>query len=162
MELIAIGAVVAVLWWWLRRRKDVPERKAAAFRTKMGYAESPREGAPVRNHARSLVLVTLNPEQIRRAKEANGSRKRITHALVCSRHGQMFGTEHQCLKYFEAWKPDRKIEVAPGKFEQMFPGLFERAVRTDDYEITEYKSTWDLVGRLIEASESGGPRRIRG
>ena len=128
----------------------------------MGYPESSREGAPVRNHARSLVLVTLNPEQIRRAKEANGSRKRITHALVCGRHGQMFGTENQCLKYFEAWNPNRRIEVAPDKFERMFPGLFERAVTTDEYQITEYKSTWDLVGKLIEASESGGRRRIRG
>ena len=64
----------------------------------------------------------------------------------------MFGTENQCLKYFEAWNPDRKIEVAPGKFEQMFPGLFERAVRTDDYEITEYKSTWDVTAHPVLAA----------
>ena len=30
-----------------------------------------------------LILVTLNPEQIAKAKEANGKRKRITHALLC-------------------------------------------------------------------------------
>ena len=155
MELIAIGAVVAVLWWWFRRRKGVPERKAAALRKRMGYAESPREDAPARTHAGSLVLITLNLEQIRRAKEANGSRKRITHALVCGQHGQMFGTENQCLKYFEAWNPNRGIEIAPGEFEPMFPGLFEAEVRTDRYEITEYEPTWDLVGKLIETSESG-------
>ena len=42
-------------------------------------------------HNRPLVILT--PEQIARAKAANGSRKRITHALVCGPHGKMFGTE---------------------------------------------------------------------
>ena len=45
----------------------------------------------------NLTLVILTPEQIARAKEANGSRKRITHALVCGPYGRMFGTERQCL-----------------------------------------------------------------
>ena len=39
---------------------------------------------------------------------------RITHALVCGPYGQMFGTERQCLKYFTAWDPGHRIEVAPG------------------------------------------------
>lgn len=51
----------------------------------------------------NLTLVILTPEQVARAREANGSRKRITHALVCGPYGQMFGAERQCLKCFTAW-----------------------------------------------------------
>ena len=49
-----------------------------------------------------LTLVTLSQEQIAKAKKANGTRKRITHALVCGPYGQILGTEAQCLKYWEA------------------------------------------------------------
>ena len=63
----------------------------------------------------NLTLVILTPEQIARAREANGRRKRITHALVCGPYGQMFGTEQECLKYFTLWDPDHRIEVAPGQ-----------------------------------------------
>ena len=59
-----------------------------------------------------LTLVTLSPEQIAKAKEANGTRKKTTHALICGPHGQMFGTEAQCLKYWEAWNPRQKNEVS--------------------------------------------------
>ena len=89
-----------------------------------------------------------------RAKEANGKRKRITHALICGPYGQMFGTEKQCLKYFTVWDPAYRIEVTPGRFKSMFPGLFDKAVRTDKFEIIDYKSTWGLTEKLIEASES--------
>ena len=102
----------------------------------------------------SLTLVDLTPQQILKAKEANGNRKRITHALICGPYGQMFGTEKQCLKYFTVWDPEYRIEVAPGKFKAVFPDLFDKAVRSTQFEITDYKSTWDLVGRLIEMSES--------
>ena len=102
----------------------------------------------------NLVLVKLNPDQISRAKEANGSRKRITHGLICGPYGQMFGSEKQCLKCFTVWDPAYRIEAAPGKFESMFPGLFDKAVRTDKYEITDYKSTSDLTEKLIKVSES--------
>ena len=78
----------------------------------------------------NLTLVILTPEQSAQAKEANGSRKRITHALVCGPHGQMFGTEKQCLKYFTAWDPDHRIEVAPGQYEALFGDLFDKAVKT--------------------------------
>jgi len=61
----------------------------------------------------NLTLVVLTPEQIARAKAANGNRKRITHALVCGPYGQMFGTERPC---FTAGDPDHRIEVAPGQF----------------------------------------------
>ena len=40
----------------------------------------------------NLTLVILAPEKIARAKEANGSRKRVTHALVCGPYGRMFET----------------------------------------------------------------------
>ena len=108
----------------------------------------------------SLVLVKLNLDQISRAKDANGSRKRITHVLICGSYGQMFGTENQCLKYFTAWDPTYRIEVTPGKFKSIFPGLFDKALRTDKYEITDYKSTWDLTEKLFKASESA-PRKAR-
>ena len=81
----------------------------------------------------NLTLVILTREQITQAKEANGSRKRITHALVCGPYGQMFGTEKQCLKYFTAWDPDHRIEVAPGQYEALFGDLFDKAVKTIAY-----------------------------
>ncbi|EGR1559814.1 hypothetical protein D6Y19_24695 [Vibrio parahaemolyticus] len=52
----------------------------------------------------SLILVALSEEQITQAKAANGQRKKITHALLCGSYGQIFGTEKQCLKYYNAWK----------------------------------------------------------
>lgn len=52
-----------------------------------------------------LTLVTLSPEQIAKAKETNGARKKITHALICGPHGQMFGTEAQCLKVLGGMEP---------------------------------------------------------
>ena len=101
----------------------------------------------------NLTLVKLTPEQIARAKDVNGRRKRITHALVCGPYGQIFGTEKHCLKYFTVWDPAHRTEVSPGKSRSMFPELFDKAVRTDRYEITDYETTWDLVGKLIETSE---------
>ena len=102
----------------------------------------------------NLTLVRLNPDQISRAKEANGSRKRITHALICVPYGQMFGTENQCRKYFTVWDPAYRLEVSPGKFESMFPNLFDKSVETDAYDIVDYKSTFNLVHKLLDASES--------
>ena len=89
-----------------------------------------------------------------RAKEINGKRKRITHALLCGPYGQLFGTEKQCLKYFAAWDPEYRIEVSSGNFKPLFPGLFDKAVKTDKYEITQDESTWNLVEKLIEASDA--------
>ena len=104
-----------------------------------------------------LTLVILTPEQIARAREANGSRKRITHALVCGPYGQMFGTERECLKYFTAWDPDHRIEVAPGQFQAPFADLFDEAVKTTAYAISDYRTTPDLMARLTEASGTAGP-----
>ena len=105
----------------------------------------------------NLTLVILTPEQIARAKEANGSRKRITHALVCGPHGQMFGTERQCLKYFAVWDPDHRIQVEPGQFQALFADLFDQAVKTTAYAIGDYRTTPDLATRLMEASGKGLP-----
>ena len=110
----------------------------------------------------NLTLVILTPEQIGRAREANGRRKRITHALVCGPYGQMFGTERQCRKYFTLWDPalwdpDHRIEVAPGQYRALFADLFDRAVTTTAYAINDYRTTPDLAARLMEASGTAPP-----
>ena len=105
----------------------------------------------------NLTLVILTPEQIAQAKEVNGRRKRITHALVCGPYGQMFGTEQQCLKYFTVWDPDHRIEVAPGEYRALFADLFDKAVKTTAYAISDYRTTPDLATRLMEASGTEPP-----
>ncbi len=95
-----------------------------------------------------LILVTLNQEQITKAKEINGKRKRITHALLCGPYGQIFGTEKQCLKYYTVWK-------------EIFPALFSEARRTDVYEIANFETTFDLVNKLIEADDAEKTTRRR-
>lgn len=97
----------------------------------------------------SLTLVILTPTQIERAKEANGQRKRITHAVLCGPHGQMFGTQIQCLKYFRAWDPDRSQPI--------FPSVFDRAIVTSRHEITDFHTTPDLVLRLFEIEDAQRP-----
>ena len=88
----------------------------------------------------ALVLVVLDEEQIAKAKAANGPRKRITHAIMCGPHGQIFGTEKQCRKYYDPWK-------------RIFPELFSTAYETDNYPISDFRTTPELVMRLIEASD---------
>ena len=88
-----------------------------------------------------LILVKLNDEQLTDAKAENGPRKRITHALLCGSYGQIFGTENQCLKYYEAWR-------------RIFPRLFSKAYRTDAHPVSDYESTFNLVIRLIEAHDA--------
>ena len=79
--------------------------------------------------------------QIEQAKGANGQRKQITHALLCSPHGQIFGTEKQCRRYYAVWKT-------------IFPKLFPSHFETKNWEIARYESTFGLVERLIEAEEA--------
>ena len=105
----------------------------------------------------NLTLVILTPAQIARAREANGSRKRITHALVCGPYGQMFGTERQCRKYFAAWDPDLRIEVTPGQFQAPFAELFDQAVTTTAYTFSDYRATRDLPRRLMVAAGMAPP-----
>ena len=52
----------------------------------------------------NVLLVKLNAEQIKLAKHENGERTQISHAVVCGKYGQLFGTEKQCRKYYEVWK----------------------------------------------------------
>ncbi len=66
----------------------------------------------------------------------------------------MFGTERQCRKHFVAWKPNYKIEVRPGKFKALFPSLFNKAIETDNWEIKNFNTTFDLVNILI--AKQGG------
>ena len=111
-----------------------------AFRSR-GVSRTPID---VRRH---LVLVRLIPEQIEKAKAANGPRKQITHALVCGPYGSIFGTERQCLKYFDAWNP------AGGA---VFPDLFDRGVKVNAHEIRDFETTFNLVNRLTEAQDRMG------
>ena len=98
-----------------------------------------------------LILVTLTDIQIEKAKEVNGNRKRITHALLCLPYGQLFGTEKQCRKYFDAWNPNQPNPI--------FPRIFRRAADVLDYPIIDYESTFNLVMILIKADDelSGNP-----
>ena len=106
----------------------------------------------------NLISITvLSPEQIAKAKEANSTRKKITHALICGPHGQMFGTEAQCLKYWEAWNPRQKIEVSKGQCRAIFPDVFHRAVKTANYPISNFATTFDLVNILMDLQDGRKP-----
>ena len=87
-----------------------------------------------------LVLVKLDPAQKKRAKEVNGTRKRITHALICGQYGRIYGTEQRCLKYYTIWGSS-------------FSSLFSKPLRTDSYEIDIFTSSYNLEGRLYEARD---------
>lgn len=88
-----------------------------------------------------VLLVELDDEQIRKAKEANGARKQITHAVVCGEYGQFFGSEKQCRKYYSAWS-------------EIFPKLFDGGKEVKGHEPASYESTFDLVNILIAAHDS--------
>ena len=80
----------------------------------------------------NVLLVKLNAEQIKLAKHENGERTQISHAVVCGKYGQLFGTEKQCRKYYEVWK-------------RIFPYLFAGGIEVDDFNITDYESTLDTM-----------------
>ena len=86
------------------------------------------------------MLVRLSNEQIALARQANGPRLKITHALLCGMYGQMLGTEKQCRKYYNAWK-------------DIFRHLFDRAFETKVHAIQRYESTANLVMSLIEEDD---------
>lgn len=96
--------------------------------------------------ADDLVLTKLTDEQISLAKQASGSRLQITHALLCGSHGQLFGTENHCTKYYTAWK-------------QLFKRLFHEVYKTEGYPIRRYQSTFNLVMLLIQADDRMQGRR---
>lgn len=85
-----------------------------------------------------LILAKLSDEQIAKAKSENGERKKITHVLLCGDYGQKFGTEKQCLKYYNVWK-------------DIFKELFESSNKIDSIPtISNYHSTFDLVNILMK------------
>jgi hypothetical protein len=88
-----------------------------------------------------VILVALNPDQIEKAKEINGSGKKITHAVLCGRYGQIFGTEKQCRKYYSAWS-------------RIFPNIFDGGEEREGYEPSSYESTFDLVNILISENDN--------
>ena len=70
-----------------------------------------------------LILISLDAEQIATAKEKNGKRKQITHALLVGNYGVMFGTQKQCMKYYSAWK-------------DIFKDFFNKSYEIDCYLIS--------------------------
>ena len=93
----------------------------------------------------TLRLVRLSDAQVGEAKSVNGPRKRITHALLCRPFGQIFGTEKQTRKYFEVWKT-------------IFPSIFSDHEELEDFQISDYESTFNLVNILIAESDSRKPK----
>lgn len=93
----------------------------------------------------TLILAKLNDNQIEKAKAKNGERKQITHAVLCGRYGQIFGTETHCNKYYSAWS-------------KIFPFLFEKAIKASDIEIKDYQGTFNLVNILIEENDEFTPK----
>ena len=69
----------------------------------------------------------------------------------------MLETEQQCRKYFTLWDPDHRIEVAPEKLQAPFANLFDKAVKTTAYAVSDYRTTLDLAARLMEASVTASP-----
>jgi hypothetical protein len=89
----------------------------------------------------TLTLVSLNREQIIKAKEENGYRKVITHVLICGSYGQIFGDKENCKKYYSVWA-------------KIFPHIFDKAVIISNYTIIDFSTTFDLVNTLIEVNDS--------
>ena len=149
MEFLVLIAVIVGLYLLFRSRTRRISRSQHQYR-----AESSRGDHPV-------MLVKLDPDQIVKAKAANGRRRQITHALLCGPFGQMFGTELQCRKYFDVWRPEYRIEPKPGHFTAMFPDLFSEGLEVEHAEIQDYHSTEELVTKLIEAQDNAKGRQKR-
>ncbi len=87
-----------------------------------------------------LILVFLNDDQRIKAKEANGKRKQISHALVVGGYGVMYGTEKQCRKYYSVWK-------------DIFNNLFDKCYETSEFSLEIYISSGNVVMDLIAESD---------
>lgn len=87
----------------------------------------------------TIILVKLTPTQIELAKKENGKGKQITHAVLCGKYGQLFGTEKFCHKYFDVWKADIKK-------------IFPKATITDNHVISDFTTTFNLVNILLKAA----------
>ena len=91
--------------------------------------------------SKDLVMVTLNEQQIIQAKEENGKRKQITHALVVGSHGVMFGTEKQCRKYYSTWS-------------DIFSHLFHKCYESTDWQLRCFVDSGNVVMSLIAESDA--------
>jgi hypothetical protein len=87
-----------------------------------------------------LILAKLNDEQIIKAKEINGRRKLITHALIAGDFGTRFGTEKQCRSYYSAWS-------------DIFSHLFNECYETEHHEISQYTCAGNVILKLVEANK---------
>ncbi|WP_166018187.1 hypothetical protein [Cobetia sp. MB87] len=87
-----------------------------------------------------VILVALNDEQKAEAVQAQSSRKKITHAVVCGDYGTIFGTEKYCLKYFHAWS-------------SIFPNIFSGGEFSDSFQFVTYQPTYELVNILMVAND---------
>ena len=87
-----------------------------------------------------LVVVKLNKNQIGKAKKAHAKHEKITHVLLCGPYGQLFGTEDFCTKRAITW-----LEV--------FPYIFKKRKKISRAKLSNYESTWDLVGTLITVQD---------
>jgi len=56
----------------------------------------------------------------------------------------MFGTEKQCIKYYSVWK-------------NIFKDIFEKCYETDQYHLTTYTCSGNVVMDLIAESDSREP-----
>ena len=90
-----------------------------------------------------LLLVDLTADQIASAKVENGTRKRITHAVIVPGVGQRFGTLKQCTKYYDAWS-------------QLYPLILERGEKIDGnhIDIDSFRSDGNLSLKLAELYDS--------
>jgi hypothetical protein len=122
---------------WLERHPPKVKSRVSKVSEIRRWTLKPMSDKPTSN---DLVLVRLSNEQIVLAKQANGHRRKITHALLCGRYGQIFGTEKHCGKYYYAWK-------------YIFRHLFHQVYETEMHLIERYESTFNLVMLLIEEDD---------
>lgn len=87
----------------------------------------------------TLIMVKLSSEQIENAKYVQGTRKKITHALVIEGKGQVFGTEKFCTKYFKYWPVN-------------MGNVISHSYETDSYHLHNFDNT-DLLKTIIEESK---------
>ncbi len=131
------------------------------YKTRQQRRQQPRHkiaSEPLHSDHR-IILARLDPDQIKKAKAVNGNRRQITHALLCGPFGQMFGTEKQCRKYFDVWRPEYRFEPKAGHFTAMFPDLFSEGLEVEYADIQDYHSTEELVTKMIDSQDKAQAER---
>jgi len=92
------------------------------------------------NVMEKIFFVSLTEDQIKKAKAVHGQQFHITHAVVCGKYGQWFGTKKQCEKYYSAWEHIYR------------ESLFDDSAEISTYEFKRYDSD-DLTGILMKADD---------